>query len=294
MSAAIETFHLTKVFRGAPVVSDLTFSVSRGEVVGLVGPNGAGKSVTMRMLAGLMSPTSGEFALSGELSPYSKGKRPSVAYLSQTMDFPPDHTLGRLLDLCRSFSPTWDQPFCDELADRFRLSSDLVVSDASVGQKLQVGILCAFSQGANVLLLDEPAGNLDPLARANLGEAIALALDSNGPALFIATHLLGSLERMVDRILLLSSGRLLHELRMEEFVENYRRLQVVFPSEPPESFTIPGALCCRASVRSYEAVLPRAVPEAVQTICDPLGAKWSLYPLTLEELFVSLYGRTKQ
>ncbi|GAB4152549.1 MAG: ABC transporter ATP-binding protein YtrB [Planctomycetota bacterium] len=288
MSHAVEVFHLSKSFQGNPAVKDISFTVDKGEVVGLVGPNGAGKSVTMRMLAGLIVPDSGQFALNGNLDPFSSSVLPSVSYLSQTQDFPKDTSLESLMGLCRHLSPEWDFELEAELLKRFPLPAKAQASQCSVGQKLQISLVCALSQRSDVILLDEPGGNLDPLARSTLNTALALAMDSYKPAVLIATHLLQSLERLVDRVLFISKGRLIHSLGADELSENYRRVSISFPSEVPAEFSLQDAIGAAVDGRTYTAILRCAIPEQLHSTCSAYGAKWTLFPVSLEQLFIEL------
>jgi ABC-2 type transport system ATP-binding protein len=277
-------------------VSGLSFSVADGEVLGLLGTNGAGKSVTARMLAGLMIPTSGEFALLGVPNPWRNDPsiRSRVAWLSQTIDYPSGFTAANVLSLCTSLAPQWDVAFQHELQEVFALPLDRSASVLSLGQKLSLALICALCQQARVVMLDEPSGNLDPLARVQLVEAVALALERYSPAFLIATHLLHDFEGVFDRVLMLRQGRALFEATMPDIVEHYRRVRVSFEYAPPADFSLPGALCPVVSERSWEAVLPSAVPEAVARTCDSLNARYELQPISLADLFVEMNRRREQ
>lgn len=296
MSPAIESFHLSKSFGRLSAVQGLTFSVADGEVLGLLGTNGAGKSVTARMLAGLVIPTSGEFALLGVPDPWRNdpAMRARVAWLSQTIDYPAGFSAAEVLSFCASVSPQWDREFQSELQQVFGLPLDRSASVLSLGQKLSLALICALSQRARVILLDEPSGNLDPLARIQLVEAVALALDRYSPAFLIATHLLHDFEGVFDRVLMLREGREVFSASMSDIVENYRRVRITFSDAVPAGFAIPGALCVASADKVWDAVLPSSVPEAVARTCNGLSARFEMHPIALSDLFVEMNRRREQ
>jgi len=292
MSAAVETFHLTRRFGSLLALEDLSFSVRRGEVFGLLGPNSAGKTVTVRILAGLMRPSDGGYALLGSLRPArDPAVRCRVAYISQTLDFPASMSVSDVLRFCASLYPAWDASLASSLLARFSLPPSRPARELSAGMKLRLAVVCALAQRPAVVLLDEPAGNLDPLARREFLSVLAEAMERDEPAVLFATHQLADLERMVDSFLVLREGRALFSASMEDVRSRCRRVEVFFPQAVPPSFSLSGALAASASGRVYRALVMPFVAEAVQRECASASARFDAFPVSLDEFFCSLLGR---
>ncbi|MFA4985410.1 MAG: ABC transporter ATP-binding protein [Candidatus Brocadiia bacterium] len=285
-----ETFHLSKSFGSVFALRDLNLFVKQGEVLGLLGRNGAGKSVTLRILAGLAFQSGGEFALFGHTNPYADPAiRQRVAFLSQTLDFPPSMSASDVLSFNAAIYPLWDSQFAESLARRLEIPLDRHTPDLSLGMKLRLAIICAVSARAELILLDEPAGNLDPLARAEFLSILAEILDRDGPSVIFATHIVSDLERVADRTAFIADGSLLLDIRSEELGSRYRRVQVVFESVVPDSFSLSGAMTPTARGRVYECILPRYSAEAVSRECP--GASVEAFPVSLEQVFVACAGQ---
>ena len=292
MPLAIETFHLSKRFGDIAAVDGLSFSVARGDVFGLLGRNGAGKTVTMRMLAGLVRPSGGEFALLGDVKPFRrKGFRQHIAYISQTIDFPAVLDVQEVLTFCASMYASWDSAFEAELVNRFELPLKQKARALSLGMKLRLAFVCAVCQRAEILLLDEPSGNLDPLARRELLSVLAQALDMYSPAVLFATHLLQDLERIVNRVIIMDSGKSIFEEKIENLNDNCRKVQILFPESVPEDFTLKGLLSAQSEGRVFEGILYPFVREAVERSSSPYKAQIEAYPVSLNELFCELSGK---
>ena len=295
MTSAIETFHLGKRFGSVCAVDDLTLSVAQGSVVGLLGPNGSGKTVTMRLLAGLIKPTSGEFAVFGRLNPYhDTSTRALIGYISQTLEFPQGLTVESTLGLCRSLYPSWNEDLQSDLVKRFELPLSRTTTELSLGIKLRLALACALCQRAKILLLDEPSGNLDPVIRTEFFQIMADVLAMESPAVLLATHVFSDLERIVERFIILNLGREHYSDSIDNLCERYRRVQVIFSDSVPIGFSLKNTIREKSSRRIHEAVVFPYVEEAVARSCAEAGGSFDAFPISLEELFVELCGRGKR
>ena len=291
MVQAIETFHLGKSFAADKVLQDLTITINDGEVVGLLGLNGAGKSVTVKMLAGLLQPTEGSFAILGHQNPYSKREtKENVAYLSQSLDFPPDMVVKEVLTFCSSLYNNWDYELQDDLVKKFNLPLDKNVQVLSIGLRLRLALACVFCQRAKVILLDEPTGNLDPMVRNEFLENLASVLERYNPAVVFATHLLEPLERIATRVVFLKNGNNVFDEKMENIEERYRKVQVIFPEKVPEDFVLPSSLSSSSKGRVFEALLMSCFTEGISRACERYDASFDIFPVSLEDLFLALHS----
>lgn len=288
---AIETERLTKGFPGGiTAVEDLDLRVRAGSIYGLIGPNGAGKTTALRLLMGLLRPGSGSARILGEdLWSAPRSVRSRVAYISQTHQM---HTWMTLDELCRYASKLyerWDSAYAKELGQRWNLQFHRRLGGMSAGDQRKAALLAAFASRADVLVLDEPAAGLDPIARrALVNEIIDLAAGGEGGAILFSTHLLEDLERIVDCVGIMDRGRLVVSARLEDLHSTVKRVQVVFQGDSvPRGFGIPGALWMECSGPVATAVT-RLVNEAqLDSIRHLRGARLHVFPLSLQEILLA-------
>jgi ABC-2 type transport system ATP-binding protein len=294
MSApAIFTHDLTKSFgRDVVAVSGLDLEVERGTVFGLIGRNGAGKTTTLRLLMGLLREDRGEARVLGaRLWDAPAGLRQRVAYVSQSKQAPEWMSVD---DLCRytsHFYDRWDGALARQLIRRWELPNTTPVGRLSGGMQRLASLVVALSARPEVLLLDEPASGLDPIARRSLLTCLIEALmRGDGCTMLLSTHMLGDLERFANRIGIMDRGRLVASGDLEDWQRTVRRVQVVFAeSAPPSDFNIPGAMRTDRLGPVVTAIARVADVGQLAHIREIPGTRVQVFPLTLEEIFVELF-----
>ena len=219
---AVELHDVTRLFGAAKAVDRLSLSVPEGAVFGLLGPNGAGKTSTIRMLMGHLRPTSGTVqTLGGDPWQHSEATRRRIAYVSENMELPGWMTPNAAMRFCRRLYPTWDQALAETLCDGFQLNRSQRFSELSKGQKRSLCILLALGQNADLLVLDEPAAGLDVLARRDFLDRILDVACAGGRTVVLSSHILSDLERVVDRVAILSHGTLKLEGELEDLKQKF-------------------------------------------------------------------------
>jgi sodium transport system ATP-binding protein len=222
----IEVDHLTKRFplpRGGEVVAvdDLSFTVPAGEVYGLLGPNGAGKTTTIRMILGLLRPTSGHAAIAGHWSSaFPDEVKRRVGYVSANAGLYQHLTVREML---RYFADLYRVPPADAVDELDRLARTFGLAELldrrcatlSTGQRQRVNLARALIHRPPVLLLDEPTLGLDVLGSQVVTEYVT-HLRAEGKAVILTTHRLDEAERLCDRFGLLHKGRLIQTGTLEE------------------------------------------------------------------------------
>jgi ABC-2 type transport system ATP-binding protein len=270
-------------------------SIEAGTVYGLTGRNGAGKTTAIRLLLGLLKPDSGKARLLGQdWWTASHQDRQRVAYVSQTSPHPEWMTLQNLCQYAERFYSRWNNGLALKLAKRWELPWNRPLGHLSGGNQRLASLLVALSTQPEVLLLDEPASGLDPVARRDLLGCLAESLSHDAQmTVLLSTHLLSDLERLATHVGILDHGRLLTEGSVEDWTRTMRRVQVVFPGETvPVGFEIPGSLRYQTLGPVYSAVV-RIVDETQLRITGRWpGARMQVFPLSLEELFLALYRKT--
>lgn len=214
MKSVIETQELCKSYHGRIVVDHLNLTVPQGCVYGFLGPNGAGKSTSMKMMLGLVHPTSGSVSLLGHLM----NEKNRISLLRKTgslIESPSGYlhlTARENLAIAADLKEV-PRKEIDRVLAIVRLSADAdrKVSQYSLGMKQRLGIATALLGSPELLILDEPTNGLDPAGIQEMRSLIASMPEASGATVLISSHLLGEMEQMVTRVGILDHGKMLFE-----------------------------------------------------------------------------------
>jgi len=204
------------------VLDGVTFSIEAGQVVGLLGKNGAGKTTLLRIAMGMIEAQQGSVRVFG-LDPRQEAlevKR-RVGYVSEEQILSPFLRVDQVIALHKGLFPTWDDELARDMIDRFSIPGRQKIKTLSKGQARQVALLCAVAHRPELLLLDEPAGGLDPAARREFLETSIQLLNETGTTILFSSHYMTDVERLADRIVMIHDGRVLIDNELDELREGY-------------------------------------------------------------------------
>jgi ABC-2 type transport system ATP-binding protein len=280
--------------RNVPVLNGVTFALQAGEVAALLGRNGAGKTTLVRIAMGMLFPHGGSvrvFGASPTVDPVAIKRR--IGYVAEDQVLPPGSSIAELIALHRYLFPRWDGALERELLDRFALDSAARIKHLSKGQARQVALLCAVCHRPELLLLDEPAGGLDPAARREFLETSIQLLNREGTAILFSSHYMNDVERLGGRVILLDEGK----VRLDEDLDRLREgvcVAMVPRASAPDPAAlerVPGCLRVRPVFDDWHAVF-RGEPDAVQAgLAAALGVNGiRCARVPLEELFIEMVG----
>ena len=221
----IETEALTKRFRRRTALSECSLSVPRGRVVALVGPNGSGKTTLLRLLAGLSRPTEGRVSVFGEeMSMSNTDLRSRVGYLDQDRPLYERWRVREILEFGRRTNPAWDADFAAQHLARLDIDLESLVKNLSGGQRAQVALAVCFAKRPDLVLLDEPASALDPVARQDLLQNITELFADNEASVLMATHAIDDVSAICDYVIILSKSRVVLSEDLDYVLESHRLL----------------------------------------------------------------------
>lgn len=189
-------------FRGTSVLSDCTFDTERGTVTALVGSNGAGKSTLMSLAVGLLTPAKGEITALGQRVG-QRGITPGMSYLAQHKPLYPRFTVTEMLRFGRSNNPSWDNDYATELVEAAEVPMSARVKSLSPGHRTRVALALALGRRPELLLLDEPLADLDPVARRDVARTLMRDAAERGTTIILSSHVLSELVNVADQLLLL-------------------------------------------------------------------------------------------
>ena len=218
----IETHRLTKQFGSVTAIDQLSLQVPKHSIVGFLGPNGAGKSTTIKLLLGLMKPTSGQGQVFGkDIRTQNAAIRRRIGYLAQHPAFYPNLTARETLRFVARFFYTDTaliEERINESLDLVGLSTkaDRVIKGFSGGEMQRLGIAQAYINHPDLLILDEPAAALDPMGRADVLDIMSQLRQTS--TIFFSTHILDDVQRISDRVVILNQGKLVTEGPIEQLL----------------------------------------------------------------------------
>ncbi|MBU5214004.1 ABC transporter ATP-binding protein [Heyndrickxia oleronia] len=218
MSYLLKTNHLSKVFHGKEIISDVNLHVKQGEIYGFIGPNGAGKTTIMKMITNLIKPTSGEIEMFGEKltdTSYEILKR-----LGTIIEYPIFYeklTAVENLELHCEYMGYHNKKAIVDALELVGLKNinNKPVKEFSLGMKQRLGIARAISTKPELLILDEPINGLDPIGIKELRDLFKMLSKEYGMTIFVSSHILGEMEQMVDTIGVINHGKLLEEISLD-------------------------------------------------------------------------------
>jgi ABC-2 type transport system ATP-binding protein len=211
----IRTENISKLYEDVHAVSDMSLSVRKGEIYGFLGLNGAGKTTTIRMLLGMIRPTSGAAYINDEkISAGNTGLWKNVGSLVEIPYSYPELTVRENLEIFRRLRFLPDKKVVDQIIDKLQLGSyaDRKAKNLSLGNNQRLGLAKALIHNPQVLLLDEPANGLDPAGIFEIREMLHDLALNKGVTVFISSHILGEVSRFATRIGIIHEGKLIQEL----------------------------------------------------------------------------------
>jgi ABC-2 type transport system ATP-binding protein len=208
MPAAVEAHALSKNFGRAIALHDCDVALPLGKVTGIVGPNGAGKTTLLQLAVGLRRSTSGAIITLG-LSPMAAtiALLARVGYVAQDRPLYRELTVDETLALGRRLNARWDEAYARARIARFRIAFDRRIQALSTGQQAQVALTLALAKRPELLLLDEPVANLDPVARLEVLEELMTAV-ADGLTVVLTSNILGDVEQICEHVAILQGGRI--------------------------------------------------------------------------------------
>ena len=216
----IELRGIKKSYEEKSVLTGVDLSVQKGSVLGLLGTNGAGKTTLIKCALGLIRPQSGEARLLGEpswtLSPEAKSR---IGYVPQIINLYQWMMVRDVIDYTAAFYPNWNHDLIARLIKELDIPAGDRVGPLSVGQHQKVAILLALGHEPDLLILDEPAASLDPLARRRFLQMIIDLAEPGKRTVLFSTHITSDLERVADRVAILKSGIIAWHGLLEELKE---------------------------------------------------------------------------
>jgi ABC-2 type transport system ATP-binding protein len=270
-------------------VQELNLAVKRGCITAFLGRNGAGKSTTIKMLLGMIAPSSGDGTVLGRRirdAEANRAMRQRVAYVAENKPLYGYMTVEQTIRFARSFYPDWHADRAKSLLQRYELPPDRKVRQLSKGMRTKLALLLAFARRAELVIFDEPSEGLDPVGIEDLLENM-VGLAADGATIFFSSHQIAEVERVADTVCVLEKGRLLVDASMDYLRESYRRIELVFDAPPPvDNFQMNGVRSVRGSGCHVSVFVSQHANEVVERAHDLRATSIEVAPVGLREIFL--------
>ena len=205
MNNLVEIVNLTKKYGPNVAVNNLTVSLPKGKIIGLLGPNGSGKTTLIKMLNGLLTPTEGTIMIDGNyVGPVTKSK---VAYLPDRTYLTMNQTIREILDFFQAFYTDFSRERAEEILKSLVIDPAVKMRTLSKGTKEKVQLILVMSRNASLYILDEPIAGVDPAARDYILRTIINNYNPEATVL-ISTHLIEDVEQVLDEVIFMRYGQL--------------------------------------------------------------------------------------
>jgi ABC-2 type transport system ATP-binding protein len=279
MSDALETTQLGKRYGHVWGLENCSLTLPAGRVGALVGPNGAGKTTLLHLVAGLLSPTTGQAWVFG-LDPQHQSREvlPRIGFVAQDYPLYSDLAVHDLLTFGQKMNPRWDDELARTRMQHLGIPLQQRAGQLSGGQQAQVALVLALAKRPDLLLLDEPLASLDPLARREFLVTLMDAVVEAGVTVLLSSHIIGDLERVCDYLIILSASRVQVAGEVQELLGMHKRL--VGPRQD------------LAAVSSIHTVVDSSQTERqttllVRTKGPVFDPSWEVHEVSLEDIVLA-------
>lgn len=205
----LKCIHIKKNFGNKTVLQDVCLEIPRGKIIGLLGKNGMGKSTLIKLICDLLTPTSGKVLING--LPIGVESKNAVAYLPERTYLDKSMTVNQVLAYFSDFYDNFNAEKARELLKKLGLDETQKLSKMSKGMQEKVQLVLVMSRSADLYVLDEPLGGVDPATRDYILDTI-LSNFADGASVLISTHLISDIERILDEVIFINDGKIvLHE-----------------------------------------------------------------------------------
>ena len=281
----LELKNITKTFNGFKALDDLSMTIPRGAVYGLVGPNGAGKSTAIRLMTGIYRPDSGTVTMEDQPVFENPLCKERIGYIPDDIFYFPSASLEDMRKYYKGIYPNFDDNLFERLCEIFPLPRKGAIRRYSKGMQKQAAFQLALCTRPDLLILDEPVDGLDPVMRRQVWSLILSDVAQRETTVLISSHNLRELEDICDHVGIMDHGKMLLERSLADMQGNIVKLQIV--GEAPDGLEI---LHSSSSGRLNTFVVRGKAETVTQLAQQTNPTYFDVLPLSLEEIFIYELG----
>ncbi len=282
----IQVENLTKTFGDFTALENMSCTIPKGCIYGMVGSNGAGKSTFLRILSGIYRADSGRVTLDGEPVYENPAAKSRMVFVPDDLFFLPNASIKRMMELYASIYPRFDRERCGMLTEQFKLPTNKPVQNFSKGMKRQAATLLALASRPDYILFDETFDGLDPVMRGFVRSLICNDVAEYQATAIVTSHSLRDLEDTCDQLVLLHRGGVVLQSDIQNLKSEVFKVQVAYADEYDRSRFTGMDIVSFEKTGSVSSLILRGDRDAVmQTLRSYNPMLLDILPLTLEEVF---------
>jgi len=279
--------NVSKKFRNTQALDNINLDINRGQIIGLLGANGAGKSTMLRHIIGLYLPDKGNCTTfdtdAAKLSPKELAR---IGYVHQEGELLDWMTVKQMINYVSAYYETWYKDLQDRYVKDFDISLTDRVGSLSPGQRQKVSILLAIAFEPELLILDEPASALDPIARSQFLDLLLQIIQDENRTIIISSHILSDVEKVIDHTLIMRKGQILHDCSFDSLREKYTRFTLTSLNGPlPAELPFENTITCQTSGSKAVLTVQDYSQEQLQAKAKTLNCEIEIKPLSLDEIY---------
>lgn len=287
----IEVKNVTKTFDGFKALDDLSLTIEKGSVYGLVGPNGAGKTTLLKILSGVYRQTKGEVKMLDEPVFENLSVKNKMTFISDDLFFFTSYTIKETAKLYAGIYKNWSWERFNALKDVFKIDVNRKVKRLSKGMQKQVAFWLSISARPEIMLLDEPVDGLDPVMRRNVWKLMLQDVSEYKTTVLVSSHNLRELEDVCDHVGIVHQGKVVLEKALDDVKGLTHKLQIAFDGEIPEKLLEElKPLHTEKYGSVYMLIVKGEAENLLKTAESYTPIILDIIPLTLEEIFIYELG----
>ncbi|WP_409253953.1 ATP-binding cassette domain-containing protein [Bacillus sp. SCS-153A] len=287
----IQLHEVSKHYEGRESLCNVSFSIDRGSVYGLLGSNGAGKTTLLKILSGIYQPESGSANIDGEPVFENVAAKQKLFFLADSPGFLPQYNVKQMASFYKRFYTSWNEEKFIELGRILGIDPEVKLHKFSKGVQRQAAFWLALSCRPEVLILDEPLDGLDPVVRKKIKSVLMEEAALRGMTILISSHNLEEIEDLCDHVGILHQGHLLVEKELDELKSDFHKIQVAFRDEPPRELFANLHVLQKEQRGSVISCIVKGDEKSIEALVKKFQpVLFDVLPLTLEEIFIHEMG----
>jgi ABC-2 type transport system ATP-binding protein len=278
---------LSRQFANIKALDNIDLEIRPGRIIGLLGANGAGKSTLLRHIIGLYLPDAGQCITFGcEAAKLGPRQLARIGYVHQEGELLEWMTVKQLIRYVSVYYPNWNHELEEKYIADFDISTKARVGSLSPGQRQKLAILLAIGFEPELLILDEPASTLDPVARSQFLDLLLHIIQTENRTIIISSHILSDVEKIIDHVVIMKEGAILRDCSFDELREGFCRVCIkALQGELPAELPFANVLQCQRSNGQAELTLQNSSTEQLEKTAENLNCHIDIQTLSLEEIY---------
>lgn len=283
----IEIKNVSKCFDGFKVLDDVSISIKKGTIHGIIGKNGAGKTTLIQALVGIYTIDEGEILVDGKIVYNNNDTKKEIAYVADRNLFFPNYKIKELVKFFDSIYPTFSKESFDKYNKILKLDINKKVKQLSKGMQMRLSIMLNLAIHPKVLVLDEPTSGLDAIVKKDIMDMLIEEVLESNMTVVISSHHINQLEKICDEVTIINHGKVTYQSTVDELKQDVKKIQVVFKHGISKEIQELENIISVENIGSVYYMVINKYNKEFENKLKKLGAV-SIEPvgITLEEIFV--------